>query len=244
MSLIIPTRRALLHKPPVAAGGALGLQTNLGSFFSLDNTLADATGAVTDLTNNNTVTFVSTPGSGFTAISQVANFVGASSQYLSHADATGINVAGVDFSIQVWLYPTGTGFIASKTTGGFGSREYELSRPFATGGSDPFRAQLNNGGAITSANNAASAWHHYVLTYNNSTNAMILYVDGSSAATGSSSSDGAGTSTLYIGAAGDLTTFWSGNMALFGTWRSRILSAPDVTALYNGGAGLSYAAMV
>src|SRR6185295_4889701 len=66
-------------------GGALGLQTNLGSFFSLDNTLNDATGNVTALTNNNTVTFVSSTPSPIAAVTNSAKFVSASSQYLSHA---------------------------------------------------------------------------------------------------------------------------------------------------------------
>ena len=33
----------------IPAGSSLGLQTNFGAFFSLDNTLSDSTGAVTDL---------------------------------------------------------------------------------------------------------------------------------------------------------------------------------------------------
>ena len=245
----MPLLQKKRYRPTVAAthvpavGGSLGLQTNLGSFFSLDNTLADATGNVTDLTNNNAVTFVSSAPTPIAAVTNSAKFVAASSQYLSHANATGINVAGIDFSIQVWVYPTGTGQISSKTTGGFGSREYDLIRPFVTGTNDPCRAEINNGGNITSGSVTTSAWHHLVLTYNNSTNAMILYIDGSSAATGTSSSDAAGTSQLNIGAGPAPSNYWSGNMALYGTWRNRILSASDVTALYNSGAGLSYAAM-
>jgi hypothetical protein len=226
-----------------ASGGSLGLQTDLGSFFSLDNTLADATGNVTDLTNNNTVTFVTPPGAGLAAVTNCANFVGSSSQYLSHADATGINTAGISFSLQVWVYATTTASnLSSKDGGGFGSREYTLRCPFS-GGSVPFRAETNNGGAITSANLAGSTWRHVVFTYNASTNAMVLYVDGASAATGSSSADGAGTSTLYIGADSTPGGFYTGNLALYGTWRNRVLSAGDVTALYNSGNGLSYAAM-
>jgi Arm domain-containing DNA-binding protein len=54
----------------------------------------------------------------------------------------------------------------------------------------------------------------------------------------------AGTSNLVLGAdAAGTGQFLTGNLCLFGTWRNRILSASDVTALYNSGNGLSYAAM-
>lgn len=227
----------------IAASGSLGLQTSLGSFFSLDNTLADATGAVTNLTNNGTVTFVSPPGGGLAAVTNCANFVSASSQYLSHADATGINVAGIDFSLQFWYYATGTGtFMASKTTGGFGSREYDISYPF-NGGPGNIRFEINNGGQINATTTTTSAWHHCVITFNTTSKAVIIYNDGASAGSGTSTQSGAGTSQLNIGATGTPGNFFGGNMALFGTWRSRILSAGDVTLLYNSGAGLSYAAM-
>lgn len=228
-------------------GGAKGLQTNLGSFFSLDNTLADATSNVTNLTNNNTVTFVSSSPTPIAAVTNSAKFVQASSQYLSHADATGLNVAGIDFSVQVWIYPAGaTMFLVSKEAGGFGSREYSLQRTFATGTNDPFRAVINSGSGTTinTANYLPNVWHHLVLTYNATTKAVILYVDGVSAATGTSASNPAGTSLLTIGADGGPGNFAEGNMCLFGTWRNRILTPADVTALYNGGAGLSYAGML
>ena len=225
-------------------GGALGLQTSLGSFFSLDNTLNDATGAVTALTNNNTVTFVTPPGGGLAAVTNCANFVVASSQYLSHADATGINVAGIDFSLQVWFYSTGnTAYLASKSSGGFGSREYNWDYTFGTGASNPVRVDLNNSGAITTGNVTNTAWHHAVITYNATSKATIVYIDGASAATGNSNTVPAGTSQLNIGASPLPNIYWGGNLCLFGTWRNRILSAGDVTLLYNSGAGLSYAAM-
>lgn len=226
-----------------AGGGALGLQTNLGSFFSLDNTLADATGAVTNLTNNNTVTFVSPPAS-LPAVTNCANFVSASSQYLSHADATGINVAGIDFSLQIWFYVTNPSkTFVSKSTGAFGSREYLWEYTFGTGTVDPVAITMNSGGTITTANLSHSAWHHAVYTYNATTKGGILYIDGASAGTFTFSNNPAGTSQLNIGADPTPGTFMSGNLCLFGTWRNRILSAGDVTLLYNSGAGLSYAAM-
>jgi hypothetical protein len=226
-------------------GGSLGLQTNLGSFFSLDNTLADATGNVTALTNNNAVTFVSPPGGGLPAVTNCGNFVLASSQYLSHADATGLNIVGVDYSIQAWFYTTSSSqTVVSKRTGGFGNREYGINYTFGTGSSNPVQIQNGDYTAIASSNVANSAWTHVVFTFNNTSKAAILYVNGSSAATATQSGTGpGGTSNFYIGADPTPGVFMNGNIALVGVWRSRILSAGDVTLLYNSGAGLSYAAM-
>lgn len=230
---------------PAGGGGALGLQTSLGSFFSLDNTLADATGAVTNLTNNGTVTFVSPPGGGLAAVTNCANFVSASSQYLSHADATGINTVGVDFSIQFWYYATGnSNFFTSKATGGFGSREFEISYGFGTGSANPITIGINNLDSLATGNITNTAWHHLVFTFNNTSKATVIYIDGSSAATKTMTGvTTAGTSQLNIGANATPGSYWGGNFALYGIWRSRVLSAGDVTLLYNSGAGLSYAAM-
>jgi hypothetical protein len=226
-------------------GGSLGLQTDLGSFFSLDNTLSDATGAVTDLTNNNTVTFVSSTPTPPSAVTNSAKFVAASSQSLSHTDATGINIAGINASVQVWIYPTAnTRSAVSKNGGGFGSREYAISYRFGTGAANPVRCITDDNTARDSSNISTSTWIHVVFTWNNTSKAFVCYVNGAQYSSTTEANVTAGTSALSIGADGAGTAgFWDGNICLFGTWRNRILSAPDVTALYNGGAGLSYAAM-
>jgi len=232
-------------KPAVAGGGSLGLQTNLGSFFSLDNTLTDSTGTVTNLTNNNTVTFVSPPGAGLAAVTNCANFVSASSQSLSHADTTGINIAGINASIQIWFYSTiSTVSLASKADGAFGSREYSIGYSFGTGGSNPVTCATDDNTTRSSSNTPTNAWHHVVFTWNNTSKAFVCYLDGSQFSSTTEASATAGTSTLFLGANSTGTGgYLDGNLCLFGTWRNRILSAGDVTLLYNSGAGLSYAAM-
>jgi len=241
----IGTGRGLLYNPPVAAGGSLGLQTNLASFFSLDNTLSDSVGAVTDLTNNNSVTFVSSTPTPPAAVTNSAKFVAASSQSLSHADATGINIAGINASVQVWVYPTANTIAAiSKNGGAFGSREYDIFYPFGTGATNPIRCRTDDNTTRSSSNISTSTWIHVVFTWNNTSKAFVCYVNGSQYSSTTESNATAGTSTLYIGADSAGTgNFWNGNMCLFGTWRNRILTADDVTALYNSGNGLSYAAM-
>lgn len=261
--LIKPTRRkfitgvtALLAAPHVAkaqlsmtgvgggfnaGGGSLGLQTNLGSFFSLDNTLADATGNVTNLTNNNSVTFVSSTPSPIAAVSNTAKFVQSSSQYLSHVDATGINVAGINFSLQFWFWDNSNGAdITCKGANSFGNNEYRVERPFA---SVP-KLEINNAGTLDATGSFPNnVWRHFVFTFNNTTKGGIMYIDGVSVGTKTWGSGAVGTGDLRIGSNYGTSGFWNGNLCLYGTWRNRILSAGDVTLLYNSGNGLSYAAM-
>jgi hypothetical protein len=240
----IATRRPLLYTPPVAAGGSLGLQTNLASFFSLDNTLADSVGAVTDLTNNNSVTFVTSPTPPG-AVTRSANFVTASSQSLSHADATGINIAGINASVQIWARINGnTMSLVRKNGGAFGSREYGIRWGFGTGSDNPVRIDTDDNTTRDSSNISNNTWVHIVFTWNNTSKAFVCYVNGSQYSSTTESNATAGTSTLFLGAdAAGTGGFLNGNLCLFGTWRNRILSAADVTALYNSGNGLSYAAM-
>lgn len=239
----IGTGRGLLYNPPAAAAGSLGLQTNLASFFSLDNTLADSVGAVTDLTNNNSVTFVTSPTPP-SAVTRSANFVSASSQSLSHTDATGINIAGIDASVQVWVRPTGnTKQVVSKNGGAFGSREYNITYGFGDGTNNPIRIVTDDNTTRDSSNTAINTWKHVVFTWNNTSKAFVCYLNGSQYSSTTESNATAGTSTLYLGATGGGVAAFDGQMCLFATWRNRILSAADVTALYNSGNGLSYAAM-
>jgi concanavalin A-like lectin/glucanase superfamily protein len=228
---------------PVAA--SLGLQTNLGSFFSLDNTLSDATGNVTDLTNNNSVTFVSSSPAPPAAVTNSAKFVGSSSQSLTHADATGLNIAGINASVQIWFYSTGnTISLLRKNSGGFGAREYGITYSFGTGPTNPVRVVTDDNNNINSSNTPINAWHHVVFTWNNTSKALVCYLDGTQFSSTTEVNVTAGTSNLVLGAdAAGTGQFLTGNLCLFGTWRNRILSAADVTSLYNGGAGLSYAAM-
>ena len=224
--------------------GGLGLQTNLGAFYSLDNTLNDATGNMSALTNNNSVTF-SSPGGTLTAVTNAAIFASASSKYLSVAAASAINMGAVSFSVQLWYYNTANGgAIPLDKYVGFGNGDFTVGATF-TGGASPitFAACRANNTAISSGNQSKDTWHHYVFTYNSSGGAQNLYVDGSAVSNNTASNPPSGTGNLHIGASGSPGNYVDGRIALVGLWKSRVLSAGDVTALWNSGAGLSFAAM-
>jgi hypothetical protein len=85
------------------------------------------------------------------------------------------------------------------------------------------------------------------MTFNSSGNGITLYVDGSSVGTGTltgtlQSSAGA---SLNFGGTGGASPVATNPLLVdqAGFWKGRVLSAGDVTALYNSGSGLSWAAM-
>lgn len=227
-----------------AGGGSLGLQTSLGAFYSLDNTLVDATGNMSALTNNNSVTF-SSPGGTLTAVTNAAIFASASSKYLSVAAATAINMGATSFSLSFWYYNTGGGgAVPISKYVGFGNGDFETNSSF-TGGASPvtFAACKGNNTAISSGNQTQSTWHHYVFTYNSSGGAQNIYVDGSPVANNTVSNAPSGTGNLNIGANAAPGAYIDGRMALVGLWKGRVLTSGDASLLWNSGAGLSYAAM-
>lgn len=99
-------------------------------------------------------------------------------------------------------------------------------------------------GAWTINEPSAAAWHQFCITYNGGAtgNAPVIYVDGASV-----------TVTLFQAAVGTLDTsanpyiignrddglrVWDGRIAEFAFWEGTILSAANVTTLWNSGGGL------
>lgn len=229
-----------------AGGGSLGLQTSLGAFWSLENTswLDDTVGATT-------LTGIASPTAAAAKVGNGASLNG-STQYLTAASNTNIANGGGSFSVQAWANSgtAGDGFITNKSAGSFGDRDWMLGSTFTSGNFycfSVFNTSQTQFDAV-SAVAVASGWHHFVATYNSATKAIIIYVDGAASGPGATLTGTANSSAaapIYIGtseAAG--TPRLNGTVDQVGFWKGRILSAGDVTALYNGGTGLTYAGMV
>lgn len=223
----------------VAAG--LGLQTSLSAFFSLDDT-SDATGTVTNLTNNNTATFVSG------LVGNCVSVASASSQYLSHATVSALEVGSGDFSVSLWLNGSlADSAVTAGKVGAFANSEWSIETKFATGNQATFTCYRSDGAStqIVASNFGAmsnSTWYHVAATYTSSSRAMVLYVNTVSNSGTLSAAMGVKTSDFNIGA-GNAANFFNGKIDQFGLWKGRVLSSGDVSLLYNSGAGLTYAAM-
>lgn len=223
------------------------LTTSLIEFWKL----SDVNGATStyNLTNNNTVTFVTG------LVDNCANFVKASSQSLSSTNDGGVTSGA--FSVSLWVKmitengSTGDMLWSHGDAGthirsfiyyqwnGSGYQLYCAREKLGTG-------QNANTYVVTLG---TTNWHHVVWTYDGSN--IKLYVDGvyraTNAASGSGSSGGSDgmaigkdiIGTAYAWAKIDAVGFWSkalsdGSPSLNGT------AGGEVAELYNSGSGIEY----
>jgi hypothetical protein len=241
----IGTGRSLLYTPPVA-GGALGLQTNLTAFWSLENTSwTDDTGNGTTLTGT---------GSPTTTTGKVGNGASlvASTSYLQCTSNTNILNGGSSFSVQVWANattPPGEWLFFNKSNDAFANREWGLGTRFTGSFSSfSFRCDNTSSTAFRAEDSVAAttgSFVHLVGTFNSSTGAMILYKNGSQVGTATLTGTMTSSASAPLSFNAHNTAIGTQNFVVdqAGFWKGRVLSAADVTALYNSGNGLSYAAM-
>jgi hypothetical protein len=229
-----------------AAGGSLGLQTNLTGFWSFENTSwTDDTGNGTTLKGTASPTSVS--GKVGNAVS-----LNGSTQYLQATSNSNIVTAGGSFSVQCWVNAAsavGESIIFSKSANTFGNFEWGFGNRFTSANVWSFRVTNTSTGHFRAEDTVAASfgsWVHLVGTFNSSTGAVILYKNGSQVGTATL------TGTVNSSASAPLNVGQDGSGGIItaatlvdqcGFWKGRVLSAGDVTALYNSGAGLTYAAM-
>lgn len=248
MPSIIPVRRNVLHR--VKSGG-LGLQTNLAAFWEFENT------SWTDVLGANNLTGNGAPTSASSAPIKVGNYVqltSASTQYLAHVSNSTLQVGGVDFSIAFWAYADTLvdGAVTISKAVGFANQEFIISNVFSGGNHFVFTPVTNGGAtgnAVTASNFGAlstATWYFVVCTYNNSTNTAAISVNAGTPNTLVTTAPPIANSTadFRIGVDGAGANLWNGRVDQVGLWKNRVLSSTDITNLYNGNAGLSYAAMV
>jgi hypothetical protein len=232
------------------SGGSLGLQTSLSGFWSLENT-----SWLDDTASGTTLTATASPTAAAALVGNGVSLNG-TTQYLSAAHNTNVSAAAGDFSCQAWVnlnaITVSSLAIFGKGDGNGSGSEWGLG--VGNTGSNVWRfATINNGFTQFNASAAASgsglavtgSWFHLVGTFVSSTGAMQLYVNGTAngTATLTGTLNNPGVGTLNIGRLGNNAVLQNGLIDQCGFWKGRVLSSGDVTALYNGGAGLSYAAM-
>ncbi len=232
-------------------GGSLGLRTNCTAFWEFENTSwADATG------NGTTLTAVGSPTSVAGKVGN-AGSVGNSANALTANSNTNIISGGGSFSAAVWVNSVALGIgnhhIFNKRLGTFGNDEWGFGVTFS--GSNRWSFSCFNTGstgfdalAASGSGNFSTGWHLLVGTYDSATKALVLYLDGAASGSGATLTGTLGSSasaTLNFGrvGAGTPTSINPVLVDQAGFWKGRILSASDVTALYNSGNGLSWAAM-
>jgi len=217
----------------------MALVTNLVAFWELDN-VNDAHGANT-LTNTGPASFVAANvGNG-------VDITGAST-YLSIADNAALSTGDIDFTIQLWAKfdnLTATRGVLGKcdNLGIGGDLEYVIY----TTDTGFARLRLYNGSSFvtleTTSPLSTATWYHIIGYYNAATNTAGLIVNDGTPVTGSYSPGPWDTgNSLYIGTDFPSVNPFDGIIDQVGIWK-RVLSAAEITQLYNGGNGLSYAAI-
>jgi len=223
-------------------GGALGLQTNVVAMWELENTAwLDASGS------GNTLTPTASPPTIVPGIAgNGANFASASSQALSVASNTGLQLGGGNFSFQVWhKYAASLGGILSKDDGGFSNREFALGSAFSS--TNVYAWNLYGNGntdhwCFSSLAVDSGVWHHIVGTWDGTT--QQIFTDGSLTGTNApGQSPVASTSSVWIGRDPNGNGYDNGTIDQVVLWKGRVLSTTDITNLYNGGAGLTWTGM-
>lgn len=184
----------------------------------------DLSGSGTHLTNNNTVTF-NAASDGLVAY---ANFVAASSQYLSHTDGVPFDISGTEafignvkgLTVGGWYnfdVITGTPGLMTKWNSTGNNRSYALT---LSGASLPVFQVSNTGAAVTNVATsttavAASRWYFIAGTYVPSTS-ISVWVNGLETVntTAITASVFNGASIFSIGSFGNPTAHFDGKASL------------------------------
>lgn len=227
----------------LSGGGGLGLQTSCTAFWQFDNTSwLDSSGNGSTLTPSATPPTL-TPGPGLSNSS--ALFVSALSESLSVANNSFLAVGGGNFSIQCWVKATSAvGSWFTKDNGGFGQREWSFQKNFTSSNVYAFGI-YPAGNSVSFLNSTVTIdtnWHHLISTWDGTT--LKLYIDAGTPATGTPAASLNSTSGVIIGGSGNGVGFGNAAVTFCAIWKGRVLTAGNVTTLFNSGAGLNWSSML
>ena len=207
----------------------MALTDGISSYWKLDESSGNAADSVgsTTLTNNNSIAY--SPGK----INNGADLVAASSMYFQNASK---NVTAA-FTISFWLstvraatnqdmiFDAGTGTGSGRVLIQYvGDSKIHYSN---------FSTEI-----VQSTTLPSGTWTMVTVTNDGSGNGTV-YINAASQATGTVSHSST-TSTFTIGRRNDTAnTYFGGSLDEIGLW-TRALSGPEISELYNSGAGLQY----
>ena len=221
------------------------LATDLVSYWEFE----EASGSRIDSHGSNDLTDNNTVGQATGKIGNAADLELANSESLSITDAaqTGLDITG-DFSMSLWWKPESKGtsqvFIGkwAPSNYSYGVR-YQASDGFSmynsSNGSSVFGFGSKVSHAITIGN-----WYHVVAVFDVSAGSCKFYIDGVDigSSTGMRTSTFNGAAPFTVGKVGTADELGDGLYDELAVWGGRLLSAGDVSDLYNSGNGIPYEA--
>jgi hypothetical protein len=178
-----------------------------------------------------------------TAYDNAASFNG-TNQFLSVASNSTLQSGGQAFSFSVW-FNSGTTSSNKTFISKIGLNNFEYQIGLNNSGCPRFN--LGNAGTswVTTFNTSTpvvvNTWNHAVFAYDGTSN-ITVYLNGVSIGSASTSITTSGTNAFNIGYAGAYGEEWLGALSSIGFWK-KALTASEVTALFNSGAGRTYASL-
>lgn len=235
----------VLPTPDPQEPGEMALTDDLIAFWELEEasgTRNDAHGS-NHLTDNNTV--LSAAG----LVGTAGDFETSATEYLSLSDNAALSLGSDQaFTFAVWVNAESFGAnrtILAKDTGGGSTREYAMY--YQNGGTLFWFAIWDGSGtfrAVSASTHGApstATWYLIIGWHDPVGNVVGISVNDVSNTTAHTTGTRDTTAEFRIGS-GSGSPNWDGLIDQVGFWK-RVLTSDERTALYNSGAGLSYAAL-
>ncbi len=228
-----------------SGGGALPITAGLVEWWTLNEASGNRVGAKSGIIMAPTNNPVGVAGK----IGNAVDFVRASSQYLSCVNPAILNAFTASFSVQLWCNADALGsednwfWMAEQT---MGTPNYAGVRTLT--GNQWQGSVLSNNLAESSSTNTgtvtAATWIHTVMVYSAITQTMTLYIDsvGASGSAMTGAATRAAPSALVLGSRLAGSQYVDGIADECAVWE-RALTPLDISYLYNGGAGRTYATL-
>ena len=238
--------RTMMYKANNPSGTQLpaGLFANLVAWYKCDETTGDRLNSVVGGANN----MVGNTHGSTSGILGNAMLLSTSVEAPRVPYNSAIDFSNKDFSISMWFRQPSTGFNS-------------ILRKLGAGGGQDFSFYSNNSGrfqvsSYTTSPNipdlttsvptglTSGGLHHIVVTFNNTSKIFSFYTDNvarGTIATGGGSVGNIASGSLWLG------TYSAGGNAEqayrydeIGIWANRVLTAGEVTSLWNSGLGVTY----
>lgn len=224
-----------------------GLLNNLVAYWPLNEASGDAYDLHSNglaLTDNNTVT--SATGLVYTTARQ---YTRSNSEFHKRDSETALQVSATgDFTVAAWIYMDSTpGQMYIITKGGLGWWDYALD--YETGNLRFWFWSPSNGTAEAAVTAPGTGEWHFVVGWNDHVaNTVSIQLDNGTVVSTSRASArplSDNTNDFLVGTTS--AAYFDGRIGPLSLWKSAaggggVLTAAQRTALYNGGAGLAYAA--
>lgn len=208
------------------------LSTSLSSYYELEETSGDRVDShgANDLTDTNTVT------SGTGKQGTAAQFTAANSELLIDSTTSGLPSGSSDFSMAAWV--NFDSLSANRTIIAIGTESATqlAALTWKTGNQLGYQGYSND--VQVSWTPSTGTWYHVAVTVTGQT--VKFYVDGSQQGTTQTlpSAPNIGTSFIKLGSILS-TNYMDGRIDEAAVW-SKVLTATEVSDLYNSGNGIPY----